>query len=79
MGEAVLRQIASQRGIEITVDSAGTSAYHEGEEPDERLTPYVIARTTDLTREKIYSYLYKGNDNAVSRVPRVYLMGLHAN
>ena len=36
MGEAVLRAVASQRGIEIAVDSAGTSAYHEGDLPDER-------------------------------------------
>ena len=36
MGEAVLRQVAKERGIDITVDSAGTAAYHAGEDPDER-------------------------------------------
>ncbi|TDL28626.1 phosphotyrosine protein phosphatase [Rickenella mellea] len=36
MGEAVLRHVASERGIDITVDSAGTAAYHVGEDPDER-------------------------------------------
>lgn len=36
IGEAVLRNVASERGIDITVDSAGTAGYHVGEEPDER-------------------------------------------
>ncbi|KAL5495400.1 STP1 [Sanghuangporus weigelae] len=36
MGEAVLRHVAKERGIEISVDSAGTAAYHIGEEPDGR-------------------------------------------
>ncbi len=36
MGEAVLRHIAKGRNIDLIVDSAGTAAYHVGEEPDER-------------------------------------------
>jgi low molecular weight phosphotyrosine protein phosphatase len=36
MGEAVLRDIAKERKIDLTVDSAGTAAYHVGEEPDDR-------------------------------------------
>jgi hypothetical protein len=36
MGEAVLRHIAKQRNIDLIVDSAGTAAYHVGEEPDDR-------------------------------------------
>ncbi|KAI0695122.1 phosphotyrosine protein phosphatase [Cytidiella melzeri] len=36
MGEAVLSHVAKQRGIDLTVDSAGTAGYHVGEEPDER-------------------------------------------
>jgi len=38
MGEAVLRHTAKQRGLDITVDSAGTAGYHIGEECDERTT-----------------------------------------
>ena len=37
MGEAVLRHVAKERNIDLIVDSAGTAAYHVGEEPDERL------------------------------------------
>ncbi|CAA7258620.1 unnamed protein product [Cyclocybe aegerita] len=36
MGEAVLKDVAKKRGIDITVDSCGTAGYHVGEEPDER-------------------------------------------
>ncbi|KAF8507206.1 phosphotyrosine protein phosphatase [Russula emetica] len=36
IGEAVLRHIAKERKIDLTVDSAGTAAYHVGEEPDDR-------------------------------------------
>lgn len=39
MGEAVLRHVAKERGIDLEVDSAGTAAYHTGEEPDERYVP----------------------------------------
>lgn len=36
MGEAVLRQVAKERGLDLEVDSAGTAAYHVSEPPDER-------------------------------------------
>ncbi|KIM85126.1 hypothetical protein PILCRDRAFT_817107 [Piloderma croceum F 1598] len=36
MGEAVLKDVASKRKIEISVDSCGTSAYHLRESPDPR-------------------------------------------
>lgn len=36
MGEAVLRDVASKRGLDIIVDSCGTAGYHEGEDPDDR-------------------------------------------
>ncbi|KIY45762.1 phosphotyrosine protein phosphatase [Fistulina hepatica ATCC 64428] len=36
MGEAVLRHVAVQRGNNIFVDSAGTGAWHVGEEADDR-------------------------------------------
>jgi len=36
MGEAVLAHVAKERGIDVHVDSAGTSKNRVGEEPDER-------------------------------------------
>lgn len=36
IGEAVLKHAAKERGLDITVDSAGTAGYHVGEDPDPR-------------------------------------------
>lgn len=36
MGEAVLKDIANKRGVDIVVDSCGTAGYHVGGSPDER-------------------------------------------
>lgn len=35
-GEAVLRKKAQQMGIDVTVDSAGTIGFHQGNPPDSR-------------------------------------------
>ncbi|PPQ63009.1 hypothetical protein CVT24_006115 [Panaeolus cyanescens] len=52
MGEAVLREVAKQRGIDLEVDSAGTAGYHVGEEPDERFrTMLLIAPLKCITHE----------------------------
>ena len=40
MGEAVLKDIAKKRGLDIVVDSCGTASYHVGQCPDER---YVLS------------------------------------
>ena len=36
LGEAVLKHVAKERGLAVSVDSAGTSRYHIGEDPDDR-------------------------------------------
>jgi len=36
MGEAVLRNVAKNRSVDIEVDSCGTISSHAGEDPDER-------------------------------------------
>ncbi|MFD2177369.1 low molecular weight protein-tyrosine-phosphatase [Veronia pacifica] len=35
-GEAVLKKLAADRGVDILVDSAGTINYHQGSSPDPR-------------------------------------------
>lgn len=35
--EAAIREAATQAGVELEVDSAGTAAYHVGEPPDPRM------------------------------------------
>lgn len=52
MGEAVLRDIAEKRGVDIIVDSCGTGGYHVGESPDER---YVLL---DITFFEVIEYDY---------------------
>lgn len=37
-GEAALRAVFDERGLDVEVDSAGTAAYHVGEPPDHRMT-----------------------------------------
>lgn len=36
MGEAVLKDVATKRGLEIKVDSCGTAWFHIGGDPDDR-------------------------------------------
>lgn len=36
VAEGVLRHIANEKGVKVTVDSAGTANYHVGESPDKR-------------------------------------------
>ncbi|KAF8140392.1 phosphotyrosine protein phosphatase I superfamily [Boletus edulis] len=52
MGEAVLRHEATKRGIDIHVDSAGTGAYHIGEDPDYRLQTKDSCRTQTRQAEE---------------------------
>jgi protein-tyrosine-phosphatase len=52
MGEAVLRDVASKRGIDVVVDSAGTAGYHVGEDPDERCVVFAHLRICSLTRKQ---------------------------
>ncbi|KAF5384982.1 hypothetical protein D9615_001397 [Tricholomella constricta] len=47
MGEAVLKDIAKKRGLDIVVDSCGTGGYHVGEGPDER-TAEVCRKAREL-------------------------------
>lgn len=36
LAEGILDQMAKEKGLEWTIDSAGTSGYHNGEKPDSR-------------------------------------------
>lgn len=49
MAEAVLKQRAVDAGVELTVDSAGTTGFHEGEAPDERAQQAAHARGYDMS------------------------------
>lgn len=46
IGEAALKHVAQERNITLVVDSAGTSRYHIGEEPDDRAI--AVCRTNNV-------------------------------
>ena len=49
MAEGVLRDMAGSRGLDIVVDSAGTSNYHVGEAPDGPIIRYCMSsRSSDM-------------------------------
>lgn len=47
--EAVLRHLANSVGINLTVDSAGTAAYHLGKAPDERSQQTALKRGISMS------------------------------
>ena len=48
MAEGVLRHLAEERGMDITVDSAGTANYHVGEAPDRRARAAMKRKGMDI-------------------------------
>lgn len=49
VAEGLLRQRAAEKGIHITVDSAGTSDFHIGEQPDSRSMAHAKSKGTDIS------------------------------
>jgi protein-tyrosine phosphatase len=49
MAEGALRQAAAQRGIDLTIDSAGTGGWHVGDPPDPRAIATARTRGVDLS------------------------------
>ena len=61
--DGVARHIAARDGLDWTIDSAGTGAWHVGERPDSRMIQTAAARGIDLTplraRQAIAEDFYK--------------------
>jgi len=49
LAEGVLRHKANERGIDVTVDSCGTSNYHIGQEPDSRSMANALKNGVDIS------------------------------
>ncbi|MEM9838241.1 MAG: low molecular weight protein-tyrosine-phosphatase [Pseudomonadota bacterium] len=47
--EGVFRKRAAGAGLDVTIDSAGTGAWHAGEPPDPRMTKAAARRGYDLS------------------------------
>lgn len=50
MAEGIMRDISSQRGLKLEVDSAGTASYHIGDPPDVRMTLTAQKHNIDLSK-----------------------------
>ncbi|KAG6832281.1 hypothetical protein H0H92_003514 [Tricholoma furcatifolium] len=80
MGEAVLRDIAQKRGIEIFVDSCGTGGYHVGEDPDERTVEVCrkhkvpiscIARQVDQSDFTEFTHILAADESNLRQLLRI--------
>lgn len=49
MADGLLRKKVQEQGLHFIVDSAGTSNYHEGQAPDERMTATAQKFGTDIS------------------------------
>lgn len=52
LAEGILRVKAEKAGIDITIDSAGTSNYHTGEHPDQRTVANAHKHAVDVSHLK---------------------------
>jgi len=52
MAQGSLEYVAQKEGVQIIVDSAGTSGYHRGEAPDERAISCMKNHGIDITLQK---------------------------
>jgi protein-tyrosine-phosphatase len=49
LAEGVASKLIEERGLDISVDSAGTSAYHAGEAPDRRSQEVLLSHGKDIS------------------------------
>lgn len=52
IGEAIFAQKGKELGLSVFVDSAGTSAYHQGDAPDSRMQKAAKVKGYDLSRQR---------------------------
>lgn len=50
--EGILRAKAKERGLELTIESAGTGAWHAGDPPDERMIRAASRRGIDISYQR---------------------------
>jgi len=50
--EGVLRAMAKERGVDVTIDSAGTGGWHAGDPPDARMAKAASKRGIDIAYQR---------------------------
>lgn len=62
LAEGILRHKAQKYGVEIRIDSAGTSNYHIGDQPDKRTIANALKHGVDLTNLRARQFKVKDFD-----------------
>ena len=70
MAEGILRKKVEERGLNITVDSAGFEPYHSGDRPDPRAV--LTAKNNGVDISNIYSRIFLYED--FQKFDKIYVM-----
>ncbi len=70
MAEGIMRKKVAERGLDLHVDSCGTGAYHEGENPDPRAQEEMERNGTDISDLVARAF----EDEDFQRFDRIYTM-----
>jgi protein-tyrosine phosphatase len=62
LAEGILRMKAEQQGIDLEIDSAGTSNYHTGECPDKRTIQNALNHNVDVSKLKARQFTISDYD-----------------
>lgn len=52
LAEGIMHHKVNERGLDWDIQSAGTSAYHQGEAPDRRSQAVAFANNIDITKQR---------------------------
>jgi protein-tyrosine phosphatase len=63
LAEGILRMKAEQAGLNLQIDSAGTSNYHTGECPDQRTIQNALKHNVDVSKLKARQFTISDYDN----------------
>ncbi len=73
LAEGILKEKAGARGLDVTVDSAGTAAYHAGERPDRRSQEIARKHGIDISQQRARQFEVADFD----LFDKIYVMDLH--
>ena len=62
MAEGILSDKIASQGLDIIVDSAGTSNYHIGESPDKRMQKKAIEHGLDISKQRGRQFIVEDFD-----------------
>ena len=70
LAHGIMEQKSQEKGLNLTVDSAGTAAYHEGEKPDSRSIKEAKRRGLDINNQRARKF----NVDDFDTFDRIYAM-----